>query len=94
MAEQGTSPFTGDHMMHVMLTLPYMIGDIAGSERKLVHSAIHSASEGDPLHCPPMVEDPCEKIVETLLDFLRWFLLIRGQELLTKDIVECIERGQ
>ena len=28
-AEQGSSPFTGDRMMYVMLTLTYMIRDIA-----------------------------------------------------------------
>ena len=79
--------------MYVMLTLPYMIRDIAGSERGLINAAIRSASQGDPLHCAPLVEDPCEKIVETLLDFLRWFLLIRRQELVTNEIVKCIKRG-
>ena len=76
-AEQGGSPFTGDRMFYVRLTLPYMIGDIAGSERRLINGAIRSASQGDPLRGAPLVEDPCEKIVKTLLDFLRWFLLIR-----------------
>ena len=76
-----------------MLTLPYMILNIAGSELRLIDSAIRSASEGDPLQCAPMLEDPCEKIVETLLDLLRWFLLIRRQELVTNEIVKCIKRG-
>ena len=93
MAEQGGSPFTGDRMFYVRLTLPYMIGDIAGSERRLINGAIRSASQGDPLRGAPLVEDPCEKIDETLLHLLCWFLLIRRQELLTKVIVECIERG-
>ena len=31
-AEQGGSPFTGDRMMYVILTLPYMIRDIVVSE--------------------------------------------------------------
>ena len=93
MAEQGGSPFTGDRMMYVILTLPYMIRDIACSERRQINAAIRSASQGDTLHGAPLVEDPCEKIVETRLDILRWFLLIRRKELSTKEIVKCIERG-
>ena len=79
--------------MYVILTLPYMIRDIACSERRQINAAIRSAPQGDPLHGAPLIEDPCEKIVETLLDLLRRFLLIRRQELLTNEIVECIERG-
>lgn len=92
--EKGRSSFTGDRMMYIMLTLPYVIRDIAGPERQRINTAIQSAADGDPLRGAQLVEDPCEKIVECLLDFLHWFLLIRRRELLTTDIAECIARGQ
>ena len=92
--EKGRSSFTGDRMMYIMLTLPYVIRDIAGPEIQRINSAIQSAADGDPLRGAQFVEDPCEKIVECLLDFLRWFLLIRRRELLTTDIAEGIARGQ
>ena len=60
-------------MTYVMLTLQYMMHDIAGS----INLDIRSASERDPLHGAPLVEDLCEKIVRTLLEFLSWFLLVR-----------------
>ena len=93
-AEQGRSSFTGDRMMYILLTLPYLIRDIAGPELRRINSAIQSASAGDPLHGAALVEDPCEKIIETLLDFMNWFLLIRRRELSTKDIAEVTKRGQ
>jgi hypothetical protein len=92
--EKGRSSFTGERMMYIMLTLPYVIRDIAGPERQRINSAIRHASDGDPLRGAQLVEDPREKIVECLLDSLRWFLLIHRRELLTTDIAECIARGQ
>jgi hypothetical protein len=53
--------------MYIMLTLPYVIRDIAGPERQLINSAIQSAADGDPLRGEELVEDPCEKIVECLM---------------------------
>ena len=93
-AEEGRSSFTGDRMIYILLTLPYLIRDIAGPELRRINLAIHSASSGDPLHGSALVEDSCEKIIETLLDFLNWFLLIRRRELLTKEIAEVSKRGQ
>jgi hypothetical protein len=79
--------------MYIMLTRD-VIRDIAGPERRRINSAIRHAAYGDPLCGAQLVEDPCEKIVECLLDSLRWFLLIRRRELLTTDIADCIARGQ
>jgi len=92
--EDGKSSFTGPRMINIMLVLPYMLRDIAGPERQAINAAILSASNDDPLYGLPLVVDPCEKIVETLLVFLRWFFLIRRQELSVDDVVEAIERGR
>jgi len=92
--EQGKSSFTGPRMMNIMLVLPYILRDLAGPERQAINAAISSASGDDPLHGIPLVDDPCEKIVETLLVFLRWFFLIRRKELSVEDISEAIERGR
>ena len=92
--ENGKSSFTGTRMINIMLVLPYMLRDIAGPERQAINAAILSASNDDPLYGLPLVDDPCGKIVETLLVFLRWFFLIRRQELSVDDVAEAIERGR
>jgi hypothetical protein len=43
-----------------------------------MNDAIDSASNDDILHGQRHVDDPCIKIVETLLVVLRWCLLIRS----------------
>ena len=92
--EKGTSSFTGPRMNNLMLALPYVIRDIAGPERALINAAIKNAEPGDPLYNMPMVEDPCVQIVETLIVFMEWYLLIRRRELSSVDIVDLLERGR
>ena len=91
--EEGKSSFTGDRMIQIMLVLPYMLRDIAGPERRRINDAISSAVPGDPLYGQPLVEDPCVRIVETLIVFLHWFFLVRRRELSVKDIAELTNRG-
>ena len=78
----------------MMLALPYALRDIVGPERAAINAAIRAASPGDPLHGMQTVEDPCVKIIETLIVFMGWYLLIRRRELSTLHIVELIDRGQ
>jgi len=91
---EGRSSFTGPRMNNLMLTLPYALRDIAGPERAAINEAIRTALPGDPLHGMQMVEDPSVKIVETLIVFMDWYLLIRRRELSSLDIVELMDRGQ
>lgn len=91
---QGKSSFTGQRMTYIILVLAYVLRDIAGPERKRINNDIASSSRDDPLHNHPLIDDPCIKIVETLLLFLRWFLLIRRPELTLDQIVEGIDRGR
>jgi len=91
---EGRSSFTGPRMNNLMLVLPYLIRDIAGPERAMINAAISSAAAGDPLHGLDPVEDPCEAIIECLITFMRWYLLIRRREVSVDDVAEVIDRGQ
>ncbi len=48
---------------------------------------------GDPLHGLPHVEDPCEAIIDALLVFLKWFMLVRRMELADSETAELATRG-
>jgi hypothetical protein len=63
-----------------MLVLPYVLVDLVGKERRKINAAIDIAVPGDPLHGLPHVEDPCEAIIDALLVFLKWFMLVRKIE--------------
>ncbi len=67
--------------------------DLVGKERRMINAAIDSSAAGDPLHGLPHVEDLCEAIIDALLVFLTWFVLIRVMELLESEIVELTRRG-
>ena len=41
----------------------------------------------------PHVQDPCEAIIDALLVFLKWFMLIRKMEHRESDIAELTTRG-
>ena len=91
---EGRSSFTGARMNNLMLVLPYIIRDIAGPERALINAAIRAAAPGDPLHGMESVEDPCVAIVNCLLTFMSWYLLIRRRELSVDDVAETLDRGR
>ena len=91
---EGKSSFTGPRMNNLMLVLPYLIRDIAGPEISRINSAIRSAAPGDPLHELEEVEDPCPAIVECLLTFLSWYLLIRRREVSADDVADMLVRGR
>ena len=79
--------------MNNLIELPYLIRDIAEPEVARINSAIRSAAPGDPLHSLELVVDPSAGIVDCLLAFLRWYLLIRRRELSMDDITEILVRG-
>ena len=83
--EQGKSSFTGDRMMYIILVLPYLLRDIAGPELKRINAQAAGAQQ---------IDDPCVKVVETLLVFLRWFFLIRRPEHTMDEIVQGMHRGK
>ena len=91
---EGRSSFTGSRMNNLMLVLPYLIRDIAGQEVAQINSAIRSAAPGDPLHSLKLVVGLSSGIVDCLLTFLRWYLLIQRRELLINDVSELLVRGQ
>ena len=77
-----------------MLVLPYLIRDIAGPEISRINGVIRSAAPGDPLHELEEVEDPCPAIVECLLTFMSWYLLIRRREVSADDAADMLVRGR
>jgi hypothetical protein len=91
--EQGKSKFTGARMIYLMLVLPYVLVDLVGKERRTINAAIDIAVQGDPLHGLPHVEDPCEAIIDALLVFLKWFMLVRKMEHRESEIAELTTRG-
>ena len=91
--EEGKSKFTGGRMVYLMLVLPYVLVDLVGKERRKINAAIDNAVWGDPLHGLPHVQDPCEAIIDALLVFLKWFMLIRKMEHRESDIAELTTRG-
>ena len=92
--EEGKSSFTGARMAYLMLVLPYVLVDLVGKERRKINAAIESAVQGDPLYGLPHVEDPCEAIIDALLVFLEWFMLVRKMELRESEIAELTTRGR
>jgi hypothetical protein len=91
--EQRKSKFTGARMIYLMLVLPYVLVDLVGKERRTINAAIDIAVQGDPLHGLPHVEDPCEAIIDALLVFLKWFMLVRKIEYRESEIAELTTRG-
>ena len=91
--KEGRSSFTGPRMNNIMLVLPYIIRDIAAPEIERINAAIDNAAPGDPLHGMVHVQDPCVKIVDCLLTFMRWYLLIRRRETSMDDVAEMLVRG-
>lgn len=71
--------------MYIILVLPYLLRDIAGPELKRINAQAAGAQQ---------IDDPCVKVVETLLVFLRWFFLIRRPEHTMDEIVEGMHRGK
>jgi hypothetical protein len=90
---EGKSKFTGPRMLYLMLVLPYVLVDLVGRERRKIHAAIDIAVPRDPLHGLPHVQDPCEDIIDALLVFLNWLMLIRRMELRESEIAELTTRG-
>ena len=91
--EEGKSSFTGARMIYLMLVLPYVLVDLVGKERQRINAAIDSAVAGDPLHGLPHVDDPCEDIIDALLVFFNWFMLVRKLQLPESEIAELATRG-
>jgi hypothetical protein len=67
-------------MTYLILVLPYVMVDLVGIERQKINDAVDGAVIGYPLYRLPHVEDPCKEINDTLLVFLKWFLLVRRRE--------------
>ncbi len=82
-------------MTYLILVLPYVMTDLVGAERRAINAAIEQAQadSADPLHGLPHVEDPCEEIIDVLLVFLSWFLLVRRKNLPASEVCSVTERG-
>ena len=80
-------------MNNLMLMLPCLIRDIAGPEVARINIAIRSAAPGDPLHSFELVADPSAGIVDCLLTFLCWYLLIQRRQISMDDVAEILVRG-
>ena len=93
--ELGKSSFTGPRMTYLILVLPYVMTDLVGAERRAINAAIDKAQAdpADPLHGLPHVEDPCEEIIDALLVFLSWFLLVRRKDLPASEVCSVTARG-
>jgi hypothetical protein len=79
-------------MLYLMLVLSCVLVDLVGKERRKINAAIDIAVPGDPLHGLPHVQDTCEDIVDALLVFLNWFMLIHKMELRESEIAELTTR--